>query len=119
MLATYIRGHNKTEEQVPLREPDLMIVMTGGKIAYTRPDGVKIIPLACLKDVKSWRDDMKWRLSTDIYNCTAPPGRPKRTFQTAWGRTCRWIQMVRKANDGISKARTYYLFFKSENTFDR
>ena len=73
MLATYIRGHNKTEEQVPLREPDLMIVMTGGKIAYTRPDGVKIIPLACLKDVKSWRDDMKWRLSTDIYNCTAPP----------------------------------------------
>ena len=49
-----------------------MIVMTGGKIAYTRPDGVKIIPLACLKDVKSWRDDMRWRLSTDIYNCTAP-----------------------------------------------
>ena len=36
--------------QVPLREPDLMIVMTGGSMAYTRPDGVKVIPLACLKD---------------------------------------------------------------------
>ena len=37
-------------EQVPLREPDLLIILTGGKMAYTRPDGVKIIPLACLKD---------------------------------------------------------------------
>lgn len=45
-----IQEHNKTEKQVPLREPDLLIVMTGGKMAYTRPDGVKVIPLACLKD---------------------------------------------------------------------
>ena len=45
-----IQVHNKTEKQVPLREPDLMIVMTGGYMAYTRPDGVKVIPLACLKD---------------------------------------------------------------------
>ena len=42
--------HNKTGKQVPLREPDLMIVMTGGSVAYTRPDGVKVIPLSCLKD---------------------------------------------------------------------
>ena len=42
--------HNKTGKQVPLREPYLMIVMTGGSMAYTRPDGVKVIPLACLKD---------------------------------------------------------------------
>ena len=42
--------HNKTGKQVPLREPDLMIVMTGGSMAYTRPDGVKVIPLACLKN---------------------------------------------------------------------
>ena len=42
--------HNKTGKQVPLREPDLMIVMTGGSMAYTRPDGVKVISLACLKD---------------------------------------------------------------------
>ena len=34
--------HNKTEKQVLLREPDLMIVMTGGSMAYTRLDGVKL-----------------------------------------------------------------------------
>ena len=45
-----IQVHNETEKQVPLREPDLMIVMTGGSMAYTRPDGVKVIPLACLKN---------------------------------------------------------------------
>ena len=45
-----IQVHNETEKQVPLREPDLMIVMTGGSMAYTRPDGIKVIPLACLKD---------------------------------------------------------------------
>lgn len=42
--------HNKVEKQIKLREPDLMMVITGGHMAYTRPDGVKIIPLACLKD---------------------------------------------------------------------
>jgi hypothetical protein len=36
--------------QVPLRELDLLIVLTGGPIAYTRPDGVRVISLACLKD---------------------------------------------------------------------
>lgn len=45
-----IREHNKTEKQVPLRKPDLLIVMTGGRMAYTRNDGVKVIPLACMKD---------------------------------------------------------------------
>lgn len=25
-------------------------LLTGGSMAYTRPDGVKVIPLACLKD---------------------------------------------------------------------
>ena len=49
-LKRLIQEHNKVEEQVPLREPDLLIILTGGSIAYTRPDGVKIIPLACLKD---------------------------------------------------------------------
>ena len=33
-----------------LREPDLLIVITGGELAYTRPDGVKIIPIGCLRD---------------------------------------------------------------------
>ena len=34
---------------MPLREPDLLIVLMGGEIAYTREDGVKVIPLATLK----------------------------------------------------------------------
>lgn len=45
-----VQEYNKTESQVALREPDLLIVLTGGKMAYTRSDGVKVIPLACLKD---------------------------------------------------------------------
>ena len=45
-----VREYNKTENQVPLRDPDLLIVITCGNMAYTRDDGVKIIPLACLKD---------------------------------------------------------------------
>lgn len=44
-----VREYNKGEKQVPLREPDLLIVLTGGRMAYTRPDGVKVIPLSCLK----------------------------------------------------------------------
>ena len=48
-IVRLIKEFNKTEKQNPIREPDLLIVLTGGKIAYTRPDGVKIIPLGCLK----------------------------------------------------------------------
>ena len=49
-LKRLICEHNRKEVQMPIREPDLLIVMTGGHIAYTRPDGVKVIPLSCLKD---------------------------------------------------------------------
>ena len=49
-LNRLIKENNKQEVQVPLREPDLLIILTGGQMAYTRPDGVKVIPLACLKD---------------------------------------------------------------------
>lgn len=45
-----VQEYNKAERQVPLREPDLLLVLTGGTMAYTRPDGVKVVPLACLKD---------------------------------------------------------------------
>ena len=45
-----VQEHNKTERQIKLREPDLMMVITGGEMAYSRPDGVKVMPLACLKD---------------------------------------------------------------------
>ena len=33
-----------------LKAPDLLIVLTGGQMAYTRSDGVKVIPLGCLRD---------------------------------------------------------------------
>ncbi len=49
-LRNLIQVYNRAEKQVPLREPDLMIILTCGEMAYTRHDGVKVIPLACLKD---------------------------------------------------------------------
>jgi predicted AAA+ superfamily ATPase len=33
-----------------IKEPDLLIVITGGEIGYTRNDGVKVIPIGTLKD---------------------------------------------------------------------
>ena len=49
-LKSLVQKYNETSEKIKLREPDLLIVITGGEIAYTRNDGVKIIPLACLRD---------------------------------------------------------------------
>lgn len=49
-LQNLIKKHNDTETQVPLREPDLKIVLTGGEMAYLRPDGVYVIPIGCLGD---------------------------------------------------------------------
>lgn len=45
-----VKEYNEREKQILLREPDLLIVITGGPIAYTRADGVHVIPLGCLKD---------------------------------------------------------------------
>lgn len=45
-----IKEMNSREKQMPLREPDLMIVLTGGEMAYKREDGVYVIPLGCLRD---------------------------------------------------------------------
>lgn len=45
-----IKEKNEQEKQMPLREPDLMIVLTGGEMAYKREDGVYVIPLGCLKN---------------------------------------------------------------------
>lgn len=33
-----------------IREPDLLIVLTGGEMAYTRDDGVKVIPIGTLRN---------------------------------------------------------------------
>jgi len=48
-LRQLIRKNNKTETQCPLREPDLLVVITGGDIGYTRPDGVHVVPISALK----------------------------------------------------------------------
>lgn len=52
-LRVYSASHNSRLSYYRDRyglETDLMIVMTGGSMAYTRPYGIKVIPLACLKD---------------------------------------------------------------------
>ena len=45
-----IRKHSREDAQDQIREPDLLIVLTVGEMAYTRLDGVKVIPLGCLRD---------------------------------------------------------------------
>ena len=45
-----IKEYNKKEKQVPLRLPDLKIVITGTEYGYKREDGVLVIPIGCLKD---------------------------------------------------------------------
>ena len=49
-LRELIRKYNEKEKQVPLREPDLLMVITGGEMAYTREDGVKVVPIGTLRD---------------------------------------------------------------------
>ena len=49
-LKRLIQAYNKQEGQMPIKEPDLLIILTGGSMAYTRADGVKIIPLGALKE---------------------------------------------------------------------
>ena len=44
-----IREYNKTEKQCPLAEPDLLMVITGGAMGYTRDDGVHIVPVSAMK----------------------------------------------------------------------
>ena len=49
-LRDLIRERNEQEWREVLRLPSLLIVLTGGEMAYTREDGVKVIPLGCLRD---------------------------------------------------------------------
>lgn len=49
-LKKLIRDNNEKVKQAPLREPDLLIVLTGGEFAFRRPDGVFVVPLGCLRD---------------------------------------------------------------------
>lgn len=45
-----ISEYNKKEKQVPLRLPDLKLVITATEYGYRRDDGVYVIPIGCLKD---------------------------------------------------------------------
>lgn len=49
-LKELIIQYNEKEHQCKLREPDLLMIITGGNMSYTREDGVKVIPIACLKN---------------------------------------------------------------------
>lgn len=49
-IRSLVKEYNRQEKQIKLREPDLLMVITAGPIAYSRPDGVKVVPLACLRD---------------------------------------------------------------------
>jgi len=45
-----VRKFNAKNKQIQMREPDLLIIITGGPMAYRRSDGVMVIPLACLRN---------------------------------------------------------------------
>ena len=44
-----IRESNASRPGVRMDEPTLMMVVTGGSLAYTRKDGVHVVPIGCLK----------------------------------------------------------------------
>ena len=48
-LKQLIREANE-KKGLRIREPDLLIVLTGGEMAYTRNDGVKVIPIGTLRN---------------------------------------------------------------------
>lgn len=48
-IESLVNDYNKDAE-VPMRLPDLKIVITGTEYGYRRDDGVLVIPLACLRD---------------------------------------------------------------------
>lgn len=49
-LKQLIEQRNAADKKHAIRIPDLLMVLTGGEMAYTRKDGVKVIPIGCLKD---------------------------------------------------------------------
>ena len=46
-LLNLIQKHNETQN-VKIKEPDLLIIITGGEMAYRRKDGIYLIPIGCL-----------------------------------------------------------------------
>ncbi|MBR6491427.1 MAG: ATP-binding protein [Bacteroidales bacterium] len=45
-----VEKKNEDDGQPKLRLPDLLMVLTGGEMAYTRTDGVKVVPVGCLRN---------------------------------------------------------------------
>ena len=48
-IRNLVREYNQEERQAPLAEPDLLLVVTGGELGYTREDGVHVVPISALK----------------------------------------------------------------------
>jgi predicted AAA+ superfamily ATPase len=48
-MQNLIRKYNAAES-VKIREPDLLIIITGGEMAYRNKDGIYIIPIGCLRE---------------------------------------------------------------------
>ena len=49
-LKRLVQQQNEENPKHPIRLPDLLMVLTGGEMAYTREDGVRVVPIGCLKD---------------------------------------------------------------------
>lgn len=49
-IKSLIKKHNENQRKIALREPDLLLIITGGEFAYRRADGIFIVPVGCLKD---------------------------------------------------------------------
>lgn len=45
-----VEKKNEEDCQPKLRLPDLLMVLTGGEMAYTRSDGVRVVPIGCLRN---------------------------------------------------------------------
>lgn len=48
-IESLVKEHNAKEKQVPLRLPDLKLVITATEFGYRRDDGVCVVPIGCLK----------------------------------------------------------------------
>jgi len=48
-IEALVQKHNEKEKQVPLRLPDLKLIITGTEYGYKRDDGVLVLPIGCLR----------------------------------------------------------------------
>ena len=48
-ITKLIEANSNGERQCPLRRPDLLMVVTGGMEAYTRPDGIHVVPISAMR----------------------------------------------------------------------